>query len=185
MLVGARANEEWHARRPRHFAPPWRRADARPPSPILPRGRSSGASRRIAAGMSAKSASTSATPIARQHLRRDPLASMADSAWAHPVALEKGAIGGFVQQRVELGGVLDEQLQEPALAERVFVDRIRRRSASASLTAEDLAGNRRIDLTRRLDALDRRQLLAFRDALARLQGARRRRRRRAATVRNR
>ena len=56
-------------------------------------------------------------------------------------------------------------LQEPALARRVLVDQRRARPSELAVDLDDLAGDGRIDLARRLDAFDHRRLAALASVL--------------------
>jgi hypothetical protein len=70
----------------------------------------------------------------------------------------------FRHKAIELGRVLQLELEEPALAGGVLVDGSRR-CLEGAVGLDHVAGYGRIDLAGRLDALDHRRLVALGDGL--------------------
>ena len=75
---------------------------------------------------------------------------------------DKGLVGGLIHQRIEFFRIAESYLDEPALAHRVGVD-LGRIGDDPVIDRDDFAGDRRIDLVRRLGGFDDRRLLALLD----------------------
>ena len=157
---------------------------ARPRAPRAP------APSRSFAGIGANSSSRRATPIAREHAL-DVVLGVRDVAQAGPrrhllgAVLDVLAVGGGVEQAVELGGVvgLDHRASSRRRSSPRSRARAARRARRSTSTTSPATG--RVEVGDRLHRLDHAEGLAALERWRRRRAARRRRRRRAAAARSR
>src|SRR3954452_2434646 len=124
----------------------------------IPAGRSSSRVSRTASGMSANSSSIEEMPIVASISRRsssvtDVYLDMAARKAARLAAAYVLTIGGGVHEALDLAGVREADLHQPAVAVRLLVDLLGR-VAEGLVGLGDLAGQRRDHVRDSLDRLD-------------------------------